>query len=85
LCCRRFVSGILGRLFPTTWCWLDAWGSFTRTEHSTAADGEEADKGDGRQQNHADDHPQSCRIHRLILGEESRTACLSDREWTRLA
>ena len=64
---------------------FDAGRRFTRAQRSAAADGEEADEKGSHQQNDANDQPQSCRIHRLILGEDGPVARLSDRGWTRSA
>jgi hypothetical protein len=57
------------------WRGLNARRLFTGTQRSTPADGEETDETDNQQQNDANDQPESCRIHRLILGEESRRTC----------
>jgi hypothetical protein len=70
LCCGGLVPCIFGRLFPSTWRWLYARRSFAGAECSAPTADKEADKSGHDQHNDADDHPQSCRIHRLILGEE---------------
>ena len=78
-----FITGVFGRLLPPTWRLLKAGRRLTRTERSAPADGDETDEKGSCQQNDANDQPQSCRIHRLILGEDGPAPPLSDRGWTR--
>ena len=79
------ITGVLGRLLPSPRCLFDAGRRFACAKRSASAHGEEPDEEGSPQQNDANDQPQSCRIHRLILGEDGPVARLSDRGWTRSA
>ena len=71
--------------FPSHAVGFPGWGLLTGAQRSASANGDEADEHGGHQQNGAGDQPQSCRIHRHILGEDGRNPGVSDRGWTRSA
>jgi hypothetical protein len=51
------ITGVLGRLLPSTWCLLDAGRRLASAKRSAPAHGEEADEKRSPQQNDANDQP----------------------------